>query len=293
MRQRRSRLRTVHRAHTFITVLAVATLVALNLTGHIGGGMALRLFLLIEVPLLLAFLLITLLRFRSFGRSGGDDETSEAPGSQRLGLLDRIEAEEPLMRPVVAEIRAFGSLILVIGRKRRVPDGARPFGYAAGSMAFPVVIIALSLVELAVVHVLVPWPWLRIVLLVLTVWGVLFMLGFLSTRVVYPHFLTGNALHLRWGYRSVLETPLSNIVSVTAHSDHAHTQPYAEGERLILTQFQGTNVLLRFAKPVPAIMPMTKKQTPADFHVREVQLHVDQPDAFLRACTPLPDGAST
>lgn len=284
MTQRRTWLRTAHRAHTALTIVVVVTLLVLNRTGALSGGMALRLFLMIEVPLLLIFLAITVLRFER--PRGSSDSTG-------TGFLDRIEKEEPLLRPVVTEIRAFGSLWLVVARKRQVPSGAIPFGYTKGTMTFPLVMVVLSLAELVIVHILVPWDWLRIVLLILTIWGVLFILGFFATRIVHPHFITNEALHVRWGYSTVLATPLTNIVSATPHVNHAHTQPHVEDERLILTQFQSTNVLIRFVEPVAAAAPVSKKKKPADFQATEVQLYVDDPDAFLQTLQPLLDEVTT
>lgn len=284
MTQRRTWLRTAHRAHAVLTIVVVVTLLVLNRTGVLGGGMALRLFLLIEVPLAVVFVVITVLRFRRLPRS---------TDTERVGFLDRLEAEEPLLRPAVAELRAFGSLGLAVTRKRKIPQGAKPFGYTKGAMTFPAVMIVVSLIELVVVHMLVPWEWLRIVLLVLTIWGVLFILGYFATRVVHPHFVTDEALHLRWGYPTVLSTPLTNIASVTPHVNHAHTYPKVEGERLILTQSQSTNVLIRFSEPVAAAAPVSRKDRPADFHAREVQLYIENPEEFLQALRPLSDEMTT
>lgn len=280
MTRRRRWLRVVHRVHIGFTIVVVGTLLVLKSTGVISSATALSLFLVIEVPLLLVSAAITALRFRHLGLS--TDYTG-------MGVLDRLEAEEPLLRPMVTELRAFWSLWLVVAGKRRVPPGAMPFGYTKGTMTFPAVMIALSLVELLIVHVLVPWQWLQIVLLILTVWGVSFLLGFFATRVAHPHFVTADALHLRWGHQTVLATPLTNIVSAAPHATHEHTQPHAEGEQLILTQFQSTNVLIRFAEPVAAVAPVSKKLLAVDFHTSEVQLYVDDPDAFLQALRPVPD----
>jgi len=269
-----TRLRTAHRVHSGVTIAVAVTLLALNLAGALSGGMALGLFLAIEVPLILVFAVISVLRFGRFGRTTGADGTD---------FLDRLEAEEPLLRPVVSELRAFTSLFLVIGRKRQLPPGAEPFGYTKGTMTLPAVLTVLSLVELLIVHILVPWPWLQIVLLVLTVWGVFFILGFFASRVVRPHFVTADRLHLRWGHKTVLTSPLANILSVARRTNHAHTQPQIEGNRLVLTQFQSTNVLIRFVEPVPAAAPVARRHRPEGFHASEVHLYVDDPDAFLHA----------
>lgn len=274
MTQERSRLRTAHRMHAALTITVAITLLVLSRTGVLSGDAALRMFLMIEVPLLLALFALTVLRFRKLARPadrGGD------------GLLARLETEEPLLLPAIAELRAFGSLCLALFRRQKVPQGARPFGYTRGTATIPAVMIALSLAELVIVHLLVPWEWLRIVLLVLSLWGVLFLLGSFATRVVHPHFVHGEALHVRWGHPMILTTPLANIASVALHVNHADTQPRLAGDRLILTQFQSPNLRICFSEPVAAAPPVTRKNLPADVRVREVQLYADDPQAFMLA----------
>ncbi|HRN28829.1 MAG TPA: hypothetical protein PK781_09440 [Terrimesophilobacter sp.] len=267
-------LKAIHRAHTALTLLVVVSLLALSLTGVISASTALLLFLSVEVPLLAVFIVITVLRFRHLSR------TSRETGRP---VLDLLQQEEPLLRFMVLEIRSFASLLRWITRRHRVPPKAQAFGYTRGSMGIPVVLVVLSVIELVVVHFLVPWLWLQLVLLVLTVWGVLFILGLLAARIVNPHYLADSTLVLRWGHHEVLRTPVSNVSSVTRHANHVHTQPHVEGQRLTLTSFQSTNVRILLTQPAPAAPPVSKKQLPPDFHASELQLRVDSPDDLLAA----------
>lgn len=267
-------LRTAHRVHALVTVAIVITLITLNLRGAISGRTATLVFASIEIPLFILFAGVTFIRFRSLIRPTDD---------RSITFLERLEAEEPLLRPVVAETRAYQSLALAIFRKRRVPTGTTPFGYSKGTMTFPAVMIGFSVVELVVVHLLVPWQWLQILLLVLTVWGVLFIAGYLASRFVNPHFLANGKLHLRWEHKTVLVTQISNIQSVVRHANHAHSYPTIEGERLVLTQFKSTNVKLTFTDPVPAAPPISKKLIPERYEASEVHLYVDDPDGFIHA----------
>jgi hypothetical protein len=273
MSTRSHRLRTTHRLHMGFSAIVLLTLGILNLTGVLDRGTALLLFVLIEMPLLLVFAVLTILRFRRPRRLTRGDVP---------GFLDRLVAEEPLLRPVAFEIRAFQSLVLALTGRRRVPEGAVPFGYTRGMMTLPVALAVVSLVEVLVVHLLVPWLWLRILLLLLSVWGVLFLFGFLATRVVHPHFVAGDVLHLRWGRTMVLTAPLSAVAAAVRHAHHTDSHPRAEDGLLVLSQFQSTNVRLRFTDPVPARPPVAAKDRPADFRASEVLLHVDDPERFLQ-----------
>ncbi len=60
----------------------VVTLLILNLTDVLRPEMALRLFLLIEVPLILVFAAITFVRFRNLGRSAGPGNANFLTGSR-------------------------------------------------------------------------------------------------------------------------------------------------------------------------------------------------------------------
>lgn len=274
MTQRQSSIKVLHRVHGGVTVAVILTLLVLNLFGTITNATLLTLFLKIEVPLILLLAFITVLRFRNFARPDGVSSGD---------FLDRLEAEEPLLRGAISELRAFANLFLVVTGRRRLPPSARGFGYTKGTMLVPVVVIVLTVVELVVVHLLVPWQWLRIVLLVLTIWALLFVLGLLASRVVHPHFVNDDVLNLRWGRDAVLTTSLANIIRAERYTHFAHTQPHVEDDRLILTALQPTNVRLSFAEPVAAVAPVSKKHRPPDFRASEARVFVDDPDAFLKA----------
>lgn len=266
-------LRTAHRIHAGLTIIVVVTLLVLNLNDVLDAGTALRLFLAIEVPLLVVFIAITVVRFKHADRS---------TAAKSQGFLARLEAEEPLLGPAIMELRAIKSLFLAMRKKRQIPQGAKPFGYTKGTLTFPLMLAAISVPELVIVHVLVPWQWLQIVLLILTVWGVVFVCGFFALRVVHPHFITAHEIHLRWGYQTVLISSLANVQSAERVRKHTHTYPHAERDRLVLAQSQAPNVVLRFATPVAADPPVSKKHLPVNFQASEVRLYVDDPELLLQ-----------
>lgn len=274
MTHRSTWLRTLHRVHAALTVCVAVTLLVLNLSGVLSGRISLLVLFTVETPLLLAFAAVTVWRFRHIDRSADSSGTS---------FLAQLESEEPLLRLPIFELRTFGSLILALGGKRHVPEGALAFGYTKGTFTLPTVLIVVSLIEVVIMHVLVPWAWLQIVLVLVTIWGVLFVLGIFATRVVRPHFVSEGVLHLRWGLQSVLDTPLTNISSMARYENHVHTQPHVDEDRVILTQFTSTNVLIRFAEPVVADPPVAKKKLAPGFRASEVLLYTDDPDGFVRA----------
>jgi hypothetical protein len=109
-----------------LTVLVVVTLLTLNINGVFDTGTALRLFFAIELPLLHVFVAITIARFRNSDRSST---------AISMGFLERLEAEEPFLRPAIMELRAFKSLFLAFRRKRHIPEGAASFGYTIATFS--------------------------------------------------------------------------------------------------------------------------------------------------------------
>jgi hypothetical protein len=118
---------------------------------------------------------------------------------------------------VVTEIHIWRSLFLWV--TRRVPGkgpGVEAFSYTRELAPLIGVFIFLSLIELPVVHLLLPWDTIRLVVLVLSVWGVLWMVGYLAGVRVFPHLLDAGGLRLRYGPRVDIRIPMEAIASITA-----------------------------------------------------------------------------
>jgi hypothetical protein len=58
-----------------------------------------------------------------------------------------------------------------------------------------------AVIEVVALDLLVPWPrqWLRVVLLILGVWGALLVLGMLAGVIVHPHTAGPSGLRVRYG----------------------------------------------------------------------------------------------
>lgn len=263
-------LRRIHRLHAAVTLVVAGTLLVLNLSGVLEPGAALRLFLAVELPMLAIFLAVTAIRVRAALREG----TTADP-------LQRIVEEEPLLRPAVAELRMMSDLGRAILGRPHVPAGARAFGYARGSWGFPAVMLVLSAVELAVVHVIVPWPWLRWTLLALTVYGMLAIVAMTASRRARPHLLGDGTLRLRWGAATVLEVPLARLERVEHRVDHASAALRSEDGLVVLAQQRPANVRLLLSEPVPSLTLGAIGWRPTHMPTREVRLAVDDPEAFV------------
>src|SRR3712207_4497633 len=126
-----------------------------------------------------------------------------------------------VQRALRYEIGMYVSLGRWLARRPSVPAGAEPVGYAR--TATPVIWLWIfgSAAEIPVAHLLVPWEPVRTALLVVGVWGLLWMLGMLASLHVHPHLLTAEALRVRNGARIDLRVPWDAVAQVeTRRRDH-------------------------------------------------------------------------
>jgi hypothetical protein len=159
---------------------------------------------------------------------------------------------------VLLELALYRALARWVLRRPDVPRGATPIGYSAlvGPMLW--LWIFGSAVEVVVVEVVlraVDQPWaaaLRMPLLVLGVWGVLWMLGMLASYRVRPHLLTDTELELRSGARTRVVVPLD---AVEATRSVEHELPgvvrslHVDGSLVLIGVGSRTNLELVLAGP--------------------------------------------
>lgn len=130
-----------------------------------------------------------------------------------MSLLQRI----PRMakHALVFELNIYKSLLRWLLRRPSIPAGFEPVGYAR--LATPVMALWIfgSALELPLVHVLVPWHAVRISLLIISVWGLLWMLGALAGLRSYPHLLGSDMLRIRNGAMHDIAIPWKAIAQVT------------------------------------------------------------------------------
>lgn len=120
---------------------------------------------------------------------------------------------------IVVGVRFEINLYVALGRwllrRPAVPAAATPWGYAR--LVTPVIWLWIfgSAVEVVVVHVITPWLAVRLVLLAVGVWGLLWMVGLLASYRVYPHLVDDDGLRVRHGKRADVRVPWERIARVT------------------------------------------------------------------------------
>lgn len=112
----------------------------------------------------------------------------------------------------------------------------------------PAAFTAAICIEIIAVELLVPWLWLRLVLLFTSLYSIVLLWGVLAGRVVHPHHL-GGELVLRQGREEILRVPADEIAAVRAvRGFEAEPRALRDG-RLVLGGPEGTNVEVVFSTP--------------------------------------------
>lgn len=180
------------------------------------------------------------------------------------------------------ELALYRSLARWIARRPDVPADAAPIGYA--QLTGPVLWLWIfgSATEVVVVEVVlrsIEARWaevIRLPVLILGIWGVLWMLGQLAAYKVRPHLVTADHLLIRNGCRTRVVVPLHSIASVRAveHDYPGVVKSLHHDDDLLLVGVNlRTNVELVLHRPVALDTSQGAKT------VQRVGLWVDDPRA--------------
>ena len=205
--------------------------------------------------------------------------TPGALGPRRTGL--RLVGHLA-RRALVLEVRGYQSLYRFLFRRPRVPAGARAFSHHGPVLAVLVVLVAVSAVELVAVDLVVRrWPGVRVALLVLGIWGLVFMLGLLLGLLTRPHAVGPEGLRIRSGTDTEVSVAWASVDAVARKQrrtqDRQPSVTVDDGGRvtLHLRVQDETNLELHLVEPTELRLP--RGRTTVDV----VAFYADDPRGFL------------
>src|SRR5699024_6547026 len=202
----------------------------------------------------------------------------------RRNALNALVAEDPFLRVVASEVHTFASLGRWIARRPDVPASVIPIGYSRGTLSTPVALSIVAGIELIAVHLLIPWPIVRLILDLGGLYALLMILGLLAGRIVRPHVLTADALVLRSGPNVCVRVPLDALAQVRCDRQIGSSAAEIVGDDhavLVLAGPDGTSVTLELTRSVSARVPTYPWVTPKWREVSSIRMHVDAPDAAV------------
>ena len=159
-----------------------------------------------------------------------------------------------------------------VRRRRAVPPGAAAFSYTSRIGVMLWVTNALTPIEMAVVHLLLPWPAVRWSVLVLSTVALVAGVAFALALAQRPHTLDRDRLTLRFTFLHEVVVPVADVVGVTARTtlDHRRILEAADGE-LSLSVLGETSVRLQLRPGA------TVRVSPDEVPVERLAFFADDP----------------
>ncbi|MGZ2359094.1 hypothetical protein LRE75_20695 [Streptomyces sp. 372A] len=213
------------------------------------------------------------------GRAYRASRRDGADGQAALERSLRAVLPGPLAKVVGMEFGLFRALWRWVRRKPDVPDGCAVLAYGGEIRPIMWVMVFLAPLEIALAEFLVPWAPARIALLVLSAYGVLWLIGFVAALSVRPHVVGGGRLVLRFAHFVQITVPLDLIESVrtSRHSGYRRAVQIDDG---VLAMPIGDSTTLSVTLREPYSVAPKPGQPPQD--VREVRFAVDDPGEAMR-----------
>jgi hypothetical protein len=186
-------------------------------------------------------------------------------------------------KAVMFELRLYRSLFRWLTRRPVVPNAdVEAVGYAQAVTPVMSLWIFASAVEMVVVHLLVPWPTVRIILLVVSAWGLIWMVGFLASLRVYPHLVDDTTLRIRHGASLDIAVPWDSVSSVVAQR---RDLPSSIRTMQVRQTTNGTNLQVGVSGEVNVHAtlryPLTVPTPKGELSITELSFWVDDPHAFV------------
>jgi hypothetical protein len=217
----------------------------------LSGVLSLRTGIVVALVLEALFAVVLVVEAAAFRRAYR--ATRQRGAGRRAGPVAGAEAVWPpvLLRLVRAEAGVIRALWWAVRRRSAVGPDDVPLPYAGRFGLVLGAVTALGVLETAVVHVLLPWEIARWVLLVVSSYGLVWVLGSGLSLFQHPHVLRDGELVLRSGHLHSIAVPLAGLVAVrrSMESEHGRTV-VRNGDRLVLSVMGDTDVELRFDPPV-------------------------------------------
>lgn len=184
---------------------------------------------------------------------------------------------------VLLEIALYAALGRWILRRPDVPDGATALPY--GRLAVPIIWLWIfgSAVEVVAADLILSrwWTFLRLPVLALGIWGLVWMLGLMAAHRVRPHLLTEDTLVVRGPTRAEIRVPLAAVTKVTAvnHAGEGIRFVQVVDDRLLVLVSGNTNLEVSLAPGTVLSTGRTRATPLGEVAPSSICLWVDDPRA--------------
>lgn len=217
------------------------------------------------------------------GRAFKASRSQGADGQEALGQALSAVLPAPVAKAVGMEFGLFRALWCWIRRKPDVPEGCEILPYGSEIKPLMWAMVFLVPLEMLAVEFLVPWTVVRIALLFLSVYGTVWVLGFIAALSVRPHIVGDGEMVLRFAHFTQITIPLALVESVRAarHSGYRRAVQIDDDGILAMPIGDSTTLSVTLREPYP-VAPKPGEPTQ---DVSEVRFGADDTRQAVRVLT--------
>lgn len=174
-------------------------------------------------------------------------------------------------------------LLWARGRHTPVDADSATFTAVRGTLAMPAMFGVVTVIEMVVLHLLIPVLWISAVVAALSVASLVVLASTVALARVHPHVLSPTTLTLRTSGKVVATVNRATIVSARIHRRYGVVSPALDGGRLVLPNQDGTTVDIDLSCATTVIVPAPLKRWRVDGSADSFGLQVDDPAALVAA----------
>jgi hypothetical protein len=259
---------TVRSLLRWVTPVLAAVELGLVLTGRLRPATAAVVFVVVETVLSLAAVGLAVGGVRRYRA----ERAVGRPVGDALGSALGAVLPGPIAFVVRHELSGLASLVRAVLRRPDVPAGATALRYARALRPMAAVIVGMSVVELFVLELVIPWRTVRLVLIVLGAYSLLAVLSLVAGTVVRPHLVDAGSLRLRWSDWVDVRVPVDGAVTVAARRHDAPGRTLLVRDGILRLAVAGETTV-EVVLPAPVVVTVGRR-TEA---VRVVRFAADDP----------------
>jgi len=163
----------------------------------------------------------------------------------------------------------------------RRPIEGEAYTYTGPVMTILWAFIGVSAVELPILHLMLPWPTVRLIADILGVYGLIWMIGLMASLKVNPHAVIGDSIRIRNGLSLDLTLPWADVAGVRARDRTLEPgkgiRIETEGDRRVLSLAVANNTSVDLILRYPMAVELPKGLSePVD----EIRIYADDPKAM-------------
>ena len=197
-----------------------------------------------------------------------------------------LDSDHPVRRLLATELKSWHTLFLLIRGESEYPPEALPLYGHKRWYQLPAIFTAAVALEIIAVEMLVPIGWLRVLLLVLSVYSLLLLWAWFAGSKVHPSFIQDDTVVLRQGRKVIATIPLTAIAHMSYQRGYSTDLHLVQDDTATLGSSEGTNIAITLDDPIPMKATGYFWQRLPMVDIKHCHIWLDDPDSLINLRRP-------